>query len=60
MTREEIENEMAQVKQQREIALMNLYRCDGAIAAFELLIQKMDEKDKKEGDTPKESKHGEV
>lgn len=40
MTREEIEKEIAQLKQQREIAIINVHRLDGAIAAFELMLNK--------------------
>lgn len=45
MTREEIEKELAEAQRQLEIAIANVHRVNGAIAAFELLISKMDEKD---------------
>lgn len=61
MTREEIEQEIAEAQRLRELALMNVYRCDGAIAALEMLLLKMDEKDssimeriKNAGESPKE------
>lgn len=63
MTREEIEKELAEAQRQLEIAIANVHRLNGAIAAFELLISKMDEKDaanakpiQEEGD----AKHGKV
>lgn len=45
MTREEIEQELAEAQRELEIAIANVHRVNGAIAAFELLINKMDEKD---------------
>lgn len=45
MTREEIEKELAEARRELEIAIANVHRLNGAIAAFELLINKMDEKD---------------
>lgn len=68
MTREQIEQELAEAQRELEIAIANVHRVNGAIAAFELLLQKMDEKDaantkpvqEQAGESPKENKHGKV
>ena len=40
MIHEDIQAELAELRKQREVALINLYRLDGAIVALESILQK--------------------
>ena len=51
LSADELKKELAQLVKDRELCIANLHRTNGAIAALEMLLQKLEQAEKKENST---------
>lgn len=51
LSADELKKELVQLVKDREVCIANLHRANGAIAALEMLLRKLEQAEKKENST---------